>query len=111
MNACSRQAGLHFLAHACCATLCRCECPWGHTGPDCSELALSACRISNSTTPGLMPCGVLYPKSCECIRWEEARQQEQRAGVWHECMAHGRTAHMPVLAPSWLASLHLLLCD
>jgi len=43
----------------------RCECPWGKTGPTCSDDQLPNCRASPSAPPS---CGVNIPKNCHCYR-------------------------------------------
>jgi hypothetical protein len=49
------------------AACCRCECPWGLSGPACATHELPACRLRDSSH--LAWCGDWYPKSCECYRW------------------------------------------
>lgn len=57
---------IHMVHDASAAARCRCECPWGLTGPDCSQQQLPACKVSPSSLPF---CGEIFPKSCECFRW------------------------------------------
>lgn len=45
---------------------CRCECPFGYTGPTCSTPMFPACKIDANSTE--MHCGDHVPKSCDCLR-------------------------------------------
>ncbi|GFR49822.1 hypothetical protein Agub_g11762 [Astrephomene gubernaculifera] len=45
----------------------QCECPFGLTGPNCSDRLFPACH--SSTEPGSLPhYGIWYPKNCYCAK-------------------------------------------
>jgi hypothetical protein len=45
---------------------CRCECPFGYTGPACEVELFPACKMAPNATE--MHCGDRMPRSCECLR-------------------------------------------
>lgn len=45
---------------------CRCECPVGYAGADCSKQLWPSCKLHPKAAE--MYCGTWHPKSCACIR-------------------------------------------
>jgi hypothetical protein len=57
---------LHSTQVYCSLSHCRCECPFGYTGPACEVEVFPACKMAPNASE--MHCGDRMPRSCECLR-------------------------------------------